>query len=122
MLNILFLRRCCKKNFEDLIKTSNSLIFCEILFSKIRSNQRVFVASFIEITLRHGCSPVNLLHILRTSLNGCCCTLWACCQFFTILHGNSSESCHLFQNQQTNLKSENEYLKEKNKLRTLCQI
>ena len=24
-------------------------------------------SSFIEITLRHGCSPVNLLHIFRTS-------------------------------------------------------
>ena len=22
--------------------------------------------NFIEITLRHGCSPVNLLHIFRT--------------------------------------------------------
>ena len=25
----------------------------------------------IEITLRHGCSPVNLLHIFRTPLSGC---------------------------------------------------
>ena len=24
------------------------------------------VANFIEIALRHGCSPVNLLHIFRT--------------------------------------------------------
>ena len=24
------------------------------------------LCNFIEITLRHGCSPVNLLHILRT--------------------------------------------------------
>ena len=35
--------------------------------------------SFIEIALRHGCSRVNLLHILRipfsrTPLNGCFCT------------------------------------------------
>ena len=34
--------------------------------------------NFMEITLRHGCSPVNLLHIfrallLRTPLNGCFC-------------------------------------------------
>ena len=28
-------------------------------FNKVASN-------FIEITLRHGCSPVNLLHIFRT--------------------------------------------------------
>ena len=25
------------------------------------------ISNFIEITLRHGCSPVNLLHIFRTS-------------------------------------------------------
>ena len=25
------------------------------------------LSNFIEITLRHGCSPVNLLHIFRTS-------------------------------------------------------
>ena len=25
-----------------------------------------FLRNFIEITLRHGCSPVNLLHIFRT--------------------------------------------------------
>ena len=29
-------------------------------FNKVRSN-------FVEITLRHGCSPVNLLHIFITS-------------------------------------------------------
>ena len=27
--------------------------------------------SVIKITLCHGCSPVNLLHIFRTSLDGC---------------------------------------------------
>ena len=26
-----------------------------------------FQSNFIEITLRHGCSPVNLLHIFRTA-------------------------------------------------------
>ena len=26
-----------------------------------------FLCNFIEITLRHGCSPVNLLHIFRTT-------------------------------------------------------
>ena len=30
-------------------------------FNKVASN-------FIEIQLRHGCSPVNLLHIFRTPL------------------------------------------------------
>ena len=29
------------------------------------SSQSVF-SNFVEITLRHGCSPVNLLHIFRT--------------------------------------------------------
>ena len=27
------------------------------------------LCNFIEITLRHGCSPVNLLHISRTSIS-----------------------------------------------------
>ena len=36
------------------------------------------INSFIETTLRHGCSPVNLLHIsehlfLRTPLDSCFC-------------------------------------------------
>ena len=36
------------------------------------------LCNFIEITLRHGCSPVNLLHIftnlfVRTPLGGCFC-------------------------------------------------
>ena len=38
------------------------------------------LSNFIEITLLHGCSPVNVLHIvehlfLRTSLDGCFCIL-----------------------------------------------
>ena len=37
------------------------------------------LCSFIEITLRHGCSPANMLHLfrnlfLRTSLDGCFCS------------------------------------------------
>ena len=36
------------------------------------------LCNFIEIALQHGCSPVNLLHIFRTSfpripLDGCFC-------------------------------------------------
>ena len=30
------------------------------------SNENMFLSNFIEIRLRHGCSPVNLLHIFRT--------------------------------------------------------
>ena len=38
------------------------------------------LCNFIEIALRYGCSPVNLLHIFRTSflrtpLDGCFCLL-----------------------------------------------
>ena len=33
----------------------------------IRSFFLKLISNFIEITLRHGCSPVNLLHIFRTS-------------------------------------------------------
>ena len=29
------------------------------------------LCNFIKITLRHGCSHLNLLHILRTPLSGC---------------------------------------------------
>ena len=55
------------------------------------------LCSFIEIALRHGCSPVNLLHIfrtpfLRTPLDGC---FWIyllksyCFQCFKIILSNS---------------------------------
>ena len=30
------------------------------------SRPEEFLSNFVEITLRHGCSPVNLLHIFRT--------------------------------------------------------
>ena len=29
--------------------------------------------NFIKIALRHGCSPLNLLHIFRTPMGGCFC-------------------------------------------------
>ena len=43
-----------------------------------RVHVRKFLCNFIEIALRHGCSPVNLLHIfktpfLRIPLDGCLC-------------------------------------------------
>ena len=44
------LKICCKFAGEDLCRSVISI--------KLQS-------SFIEITLRHGCSPVNLLHICR---------------------------------------------------------
>ena len=36
-------------------------------FRKIHYVKSVILCNFTEITLRHGCSPVNLLHIFRTS-------------------------------------------------------
>ena len=45
-------------------------------------------SNFIEITLRHGCSPVNLLHIFRTPfLKGGC----LCISLLTFTSHNSSE-------------------------------
>ena len=33
-------------------------------------------SSVVEITLRHVCAPVNLLNILRTTLDGCFCKMY----------------------------------------------
>ena len=45
---------------------------CQSVISlKLQSN-------FIEITLRHGCSPVNLLQIFGTPLEGCFYTAFHC--------------------------------------------
>ena len=46
-----------------------------VISIKLKSN-------FVEITLRHGCSPVNLLHIFRTPLDDCS---WPCSWKFDIL-------------------------------------
>ena len=50
------LRKRCSENMQQIyrIKTCRSVISIKL--------QR----NFIEITLRHGCSSVNLLHIIRT--------------------------------------------------------
>ena len=45
-----------------------------------KCNFTILRSNFIEITLRQGCSPVNLLQIFRTlflkvTLEGCFCTL-----------------------------------------------
>ena len=59
------LKICSKFTGEHLCRSVNSI--------KLHSN-------FIEIVLRHGCSPVNLLHIFRTlffknTSGGCFCLL-----------------------------------------------
>ena len=33
---------------------------------EVQSKETLYQSNFIEIALRHGCSPVNLLHIFRT--------------------------------------------------------
>ena len=50
------------------------------------------LCKFIEITLRHGCSPENLLYIfrtpcLRTHLEGCFCQ-------FLLSHSEMAQECY----------------------------
>ena len=51
------LRKRCSKNTQQIYRRT-PMPNCD--FNKVASN-------FIEIALRHGCSPVNLLHIFRTT-------------------------------------------------------
>ena len=53
------------------------------------------VALAIEITLRHGCSPVNLLHIFRTTfLNNTSGRLLLKCVFrSSVVEFNNTETC-----------------------------
>ena len=50
------LRKWCSKNKQQIYRRT-PIPKCD--FNNMQSN-------FIEITLRHGCSPVNLLYIFRT--------------------------------------------------------
>ena len=50
------LRKRCSENIRKIYRRT-PMPKCD--FNKVAQN-------FTEITLRHGCSPVNLLHILRT--------------------------------------------------------
>ena len=47
-------------NFEHVIA---GWVYCIL---DLLENYNAFQSNFIEITLRQGCSPVNLLHIFRT--------------------------------------------------------
>ena len=71
---------------QSLVKSSNPELFLVKGFLKICSKftgehpcrSMISISNFIEITLRHGCSPVNLLHFsehlfLRTPLDGGFC-------------------------------------------------
>ena len=62
-------RKRCSKNMQQIYRRT-SMLMCD--FSKVAKN------IFIEITFRYKCSPVNVLHIFRTSflrtpLEGCFC-------------------------------------------------
>ena len=48
------LNKRCSENMQQIYKRTRRVISIKLL------------CNFIEITLRHGCSPVNLLHIFRT--------------------------------------------------------
>ena len=50
------LRRECSENMQQIYRRTPMPISIELL------------CNFIEFTLRHGCSPVNLLHNFRTPL------------------------------------------------------
>ena len=101
----------CYGNGNDLvmvISTSLQVILGKVvlkLCSKFtgghpcRSVISISICNSIEITLRHRCSPVNLLHIFRTPfskntyrellLNGSCTATWilSLCVFFISCHG-----------------------------------
>ena len=64
------LSKRCSENMQQNYRRK-PMLKCD--FNKVLCN-------FLEITLQHGCSPVNLLHIFRTPfirvpLNGCFCLL-----------------------------------------------
>ena len=62
---------CIQSECEEIQTRKAAIQRCpqEKVFWKYAANlQENTQANFIEITLRHGCSPVHLLHILRTPL------------------------------------------------------
>ena len=52
------LKKSCSENMQQ--------IYRRTAMPKCDFNKAAKQSNFIEITLRHGCSPVNLLHIFRT--------------------------------------------------------
>ena len=53
------LEKRCFENMQPIYRRTPML--------KCNFNKVAKQSNFIEIALRHGCSPVNLLHIFRTS-------------------------------------------------------
>ena len=63
------LRKMCSENMQQIYVKHSRRIVMSIKLHKYAANLRrtpVLKYDFIEITLRHGCSPVYLLHIFRT--------------------------------------------------------
>ena len=63
----------CSENTQQIYRRTTPMPKCD--FNKVALH-----CIFIEIILPHGCSPVNLLHIFRTSfprtpLGGCFCNI-----------------------------------------------
>ena len=61
----LTLIHCCKIMMILVITAQKKKFSIKDFFSKCDQIPSL-LGNFIEITLRHGCSPVNLLHIFRT--------------------------------------------------------
>ena len=84
-------KKLCAVTLQNKLSESNNCTL-SISFMKTHHNfqsQRNLWSSFIEITVWHGCSPVNLLHIFRipffpknTSLEGCFWKLYLSKQYF----------------------------------------
>ena len=52
------LKKRCSENMQQIYRRTP--------MPKCNFNKVALLCNFIEITLRHGCYPVNLLHIFRT--------------------------------------------------------
>ena len=62
------LRKSCSENMQQIYRRT---LMPKCDFNKVWNQ------------LRHGCSAINLLHILRTPLNGCFCTKLTACMSTT---------------------------------------
>ena len=85
------MKKSCVVTLQNKLSESNN---CTLSISYIKTHltsqsQRNLSSPFIEITVWHGCSPVDLLHIFRipfflknTSLEGCFWKLYLSKQYF----------------------------------------
>ena len=64
----------CRSSRPEVFLENNVLKICSKFSGEHPCQSAISVklqSNFIEIVLQHGCSPVHLLHIYRTPLNGC---------------------------------------------------